>query len=671
MNRVIRDRGYIRVNLGVISKEAQSSATLSDNNTLTSWSNKSTIFDSETIDVADYATMEQNRFICDGSLLFLSEDNIVYNNVGIATDALLGSIEINFDNSYSIKGLTIDFTDYYPTEFSVEIEDGTKKFFSNDSRKFITDEMIGTTNKIIIKANRMVGGQGRLRIKSILFGVGLTYSNNDVEESSYDEYISAISEEVSQSNFSVTILDPTNKYDVDTKDSFINFLEIGQNVSVMMGMTLEDKTIEWVELCNLFLDSWGSSRGKFSFTAMDRMQFLDDEYTLGNRIYTRTAYEEAEAILQDMGLEADEYKIDTYLNDVILTAPMPPATHKECLQVLSNACRCTCFQSYDGKIMVMPNFAIVIEPDDIDVRVNKQARWSNARNVLVGATEQYGDVTQNFLSAKGFHRFLPEVDGGYIEGTGFVSDEVANYNGEFSSVPVITFALEAGYSFYGIELNFDGNPPQEIEISTYLDGHIVDTASFTDLENKNYLYHDFNRFDTMSIAVVKAAPNNRVLISKWSLGDYSDFVITNDDMKVEPLNGARDSITKQLKIKIFKYEEKIDSEGNVTYAQVDDDVWYTLNLNPIGECLEIENPLITTQEMAETLAEWLGQYYKNNVSYSVEYRGDPRLNAGDIIHVESAKRNSLQVVVESNNVSFNGAFSGSVVMRKALKTNEA
>ena len=90
-----------------------------------------------------------------------------------------------------------------------------------------------------------------------------------------------------------------------------------------------------------------------------------------------------------------------YLNDVVLTNPMPEASHRECLQLLANACRCVIRENEDGKIMIVANFAIVIDPIDLNVSTNGSSIWSNPSNILIGTNIVYADMTKNFLKADG------------------------------------------------------------------------------------------------------------------------------------------------------------------------------------------------------------------------------------------------------------------------------
>ena len=126
---------------------------------------------------------------------------------------------------------------------------------------------------------------------------------------------------------------------------------------------------------------------------------------------------------------------------------------------------------------------------------------------------------------------------------------------------------------------------------------------------------------------------------------------------------TREELVKDVSVKIYTYVLDENNEPQ----EVDDDVWYTLTLNTTGCHKEINNPLVDNQSLAEDLAEWLGVYYNNNFSYEVDYRGDPRLNAADIIKLEDEYINNLQVSIGTATLKFNGAFSGNLQMRRAMR----
>jgi hypothetical protein len=186
---------------------------------------------------------------------------------------------------------------------------------------------------------------------------------------------------------------------------------------------------------------------------------------------------------------------------------------------------------------------------------------------------------------------------------------------------------------------------------------------FTDLEKNTVLFNEFSDFDSIVFEFTKGYPQNRVLVNRISFGDLSDYVLTRTDMMSEPI-GYKEKRVKSVRCKIFTYEN--DTDGN--YIFVEDSVFVEKSINPVGETKTIQNPLISTQEQAEQLVEWIGNYYANNISYDVDYRGRPDINATDIIRMDSEKIDNLQVEITSHNLRFNGgALSGSLELRRALR----
>lgn len=659
MSRPIRNNMYMIVSLGIVNNESQKSAKIRGNYSY--WSDSLSLFNNKAVS-GRYATMEQNFFKADGSMLFLPENNMYaqfINIRGVCTEDILGSIVVEFGNYYDIKGLTIEFGEVYPTEFIIETNSNTFTF-TNDLQKFDTNETFGETNILKITPVAMIGGQQRFRINKILMGVGLSFSNDDITASSKRETVSPVAEELPSIDFSLTVADDENIFNVDDNNSFVNYLETGQPISLSMALEMDDGRLETLELMNAYLSDWKSTKGSMSFSASDIFAFMDDVYVGGNTIHERTLYDDAIEVLTAFGLETDQYVIDECLKDVVVKNPLPEVSYAACLQLIANAGRCILYQDINGRICIKANFANVLDPDELVVTAKGESAWSNSQNILTGSDYVYADMTQNFFSTDGSMYFMPEDDS-YL-GTGFVSNEVADSAGEFKTNPKITIELPAGYVYYSIFVNFDGNPPEEMLVQTYNDGALQEIITFTDLEKENILNHEFKIFDKMEFEFTKASPNNRVLVNRISFGDLTDYTLTRDCMLEEPV-GYRERKTKSVSVRIFSFE--CDDTGKVN--QLDDSKFYTLQINHMGTAVTFENQLIGTQEHAQQIAEWLGNYYANNVSYEVKYRGEPRLNAPDIIRMESEVLNNLQVEVTSHELSFDGALSGKVELRRALR----
>lgn len=798
MTRYKRNKSYISVGIGIIDQEAQASAQASAE---TAYWSKGNIFNSNQSRI-EYATLEENQNKADGKMLFLPENNELMQllNNGIVTDAVRGSVRIDFPQLYSIKGITLVFGSAYPTEFTVKTAEKTLTY-TNNSERFFTYDVLGDTDYIIITPITMVGGEQRFRLQSVLMGVGLSYTNEQTKSFKHSEEVSTISEELPKESTNFSFYDEENLFDVNDDNSFIDFLETMQKVTISFGLELDDGTVEWHQVATNYLKTWKSQKGVVTLTATDRLSQMKDKYEIGNKIYTRTAYEEAESIFADAGIQPDEYFIDDYLNDVILTNPMPKGTHKQSLQLLANACRCAIRQDAYGKIMIIANFAVVIDPEDLEVSTNGHTKWSKPDNILIGSDVVYGDLTKNFLKADGAMYFLPENES-YLE-TSYVSEQVSDEDGIFNKNlipypypesthtedgvtyvdnngvvtangtataradynivtkanplnlgvgtytvscgietnknvhlaveawhkdtgsyakamgrsylnngvfnitkedvdnyffnvifyvasgekvenltfypqiekgnkktsyqryqenPTLSIQMPAAYTYFGINVEFDGNPPQEMKIWTYNSDILVGSAVFKDLQKKNNLIHEFKRFDRMVFEFTKGYPLNRVLVNKISFGALSDYVLTTRDMMKNPV-GYKEERVKAVRTKIYTFE----NDQNGKPQEVKDEVYVDRLVSGVGVVKTLSNPLISTQEHAELLAEWMGNYYANNIYYTVNYRGRPDVNATDVIHMESDKKNNIQVEVGKNDISFNGAFSGSLELRRAVK----
>jgi hypothetical protein len=662
MQKKIRDRAYISITLGVVNGDAQNTAYFDGDYAY--WGNKVLPFRNDA-EYTEYATLEQNYMRVDGQMYFLPrETSGLYQlrNAPLTTQNIMETVKVAFPQEYSIKGLTIDFGKYYPTSFKI-VTDEKELTYTNDKHDFSTTDVIGDTTNIQIIPISMVGGNKRLRVEKIVMGVGLTYRNNDVSTASFEEFVNGISAEIPYRKLSVTILDKNNIYNVDDDNSFINFLETGQKMELSYGMVLSDETVEWHKKATMLLTDWNSKKNQMSFTANDVLSTLEDNYTIGNKIYDRTAYAEAISILTDAGFEPDEYFVDDCLRDVSLHNPMPEAPHKECLQLLCNASRCILFVDSDGRVNIKANFANVIDPADMQVTSNGTAWWGNATNVLYGNNNVYAELTKSFMRVDGSQFFLPRNTGTAIEQTGYVTSNVSDENGLFSENPVLTLKLPAAYTYYGLYISFQGNPPKEMKVSTYNGDTLLKIFKYDDLKEKSLLNDEFENFDSIRFEITKAYPKNRVLIDKISFEDLSDYELKKDSMTENPY-GYAERKTKEVFVKIYTFQ---NGENN-TPQVVEDNIYLKKSINNSGEIRYCENQLISTEEHARTVAEWLGNYYANNISYDVQYRGDPVLEAADIIFMESDIVNSLQVEVEKHKLNFNGAFNGSLQLRRAMRT---
>lgn len=729
MQLPFRNRAYIRVSIGVVNSDAQNNAVLDEETELTYYSDGKKPFDGYTV-TKPYATAEQNFSKVDGSMYFLPKETDGYSfyNNGIVTNDILGAVYISFGGivGLDIKGLTIDFGECYPTQFTIQSDSGTKSY-ENDKQLFTTEDAFDGSSYFVITPITMLGGQDRMRIYQMTFGIANTFSNDKVINCSLKDYVSPISETIPSMDVSLTIDNQDLYYSPDNPESAIAYMEIGQEVKVSFGYDVTGNgDIEWLPETTTFLNTWSADDVQAKFTATDRFYQLTDTYYKG--LYREsgiTLYDLALDVLNDAGIEDErEFYLDPYLKQITVYNPLPPVKHSEALQIIANAGRCALYEDRANKIHLKASFV-----PDMQVAVNNKTVFSSIENLLKdNRKDAYAIASNDFSLVDGSLFFMPK-DGSYKE-TGYVSNSIADANGNFTENPVITITLESGFTAFGMIMNFRNVAPQEFVIRTYYLSVLQDTYTVENPDTEYITDYQFNDFDKMEIEFTKGHPNARITIDNILIGDVTDYRLSRTRDLMDNPTGTRQEKVKMISVKKTNYRESqegfkelitekvtltdemqhtvyfsIASYGfqasvkdnsnigvqivassnyfvavkftNATfgteielviqgYEYVADETYYRVTHNQNGQEIEWSNPLISTDEQARDLEEWIATYYLGDVDYEISWRGDPRVEANDLFYLELKNREDALIRSYQNELSFNGAWSGSMKARKVV-----
>ena len=90
-------------------------------------------------------------------------------------------------------------------------------------------------------------------------------------------------------------------------------------------------------------------------------------------------------------------------------------------------------------------------------------------------------------------------------------------------------------------------------------------------------------------------------------------------------------------------------------------VSYPVNLD--GEIDKEENPLITSDEMCLALATHTMRYLQMRNTYEASYRGNPELEVGDIIGLQTLYTDEMDALILVDEITFNGSLSGKVKVK--------
>lgn len=730
-----RNKSYMRISLGLINHMAQNSAQVQGEE-FTYFSDLVKPISAEKVDKV-YATFERSFSKVDQSMYFLPRYGAgnTYYNAGIVTSGLCSQgnapvviIRFNTEDPLDIKGLTLEFGDAYPVRFSVETDEGINEY-ENAGNTFQTEDTFNNTTFMKITAVEMVNGVGRLRIHNIIFGIGLTFDDKKIVSAEMKSCISPISESLPSIDFNVTIENMDRYYNVDNEDSAINYMETGQKMEVDFGYTLNDGYVEWVKGGTLFLREWSSDDKRAKFGAVDIFEYMQDEYKKGEyKPEGITLYDLAVDVLDDAGIQPEQYWVDPYLKKVTVFNPLPMVKHKECLQLIANAGRCVVMQNRDGIIMLKASF----EPEK-EVTANQIAEYGNVECLLQNQPyAEYAAYEKEYARVDMQQYFMPR-DRNYIK-VGYVSRSISNKDGYFDENPVITISMESAYTFHNLTLLFGSIQPVEFLITTYNNGEKRKSFRSKGIAEKTVVYYDFIDTDKIEIEFTRAKPYNRLHLKQIVFGNETDYEITYDDLmstpygtkleKVKELRVVRTIYTRGTELKDLTSSEIMLEPGQQEELEIEfgnavhdlravcliDDVeqdfgviiserktyWCrvkitkppsietgavliirgyeynismameTTKLNNAGSIQTWNNPLISSQDDARRMVKWVGEYYKGANQYELKYRGDPILDYNDLTYLESRYVNDLLVRLEEVGLSYTGALSGTLVARRKI-----
>lgn len=92
-------------------------------------------------------------------------------------------------------------------------------------------------------------------------------------------------------------------------------------------------------------------------------------------------------------------------------------------------------------------------------------------------------------------------------------------------------------------------------------------------------------------------------------------------------------------------------------------VSYTHDVNETGAIDTEKNVLITDRAMAVALADHVAQYLQLRNTYDVSYRGNPELECGDIIGLETMHAGRIIGLVLTDEITYNGTLRGKVKVK--------
>lgn len=730
MKKLLRNHSYVGVAFGNVDVTAGSDSEWQGNKV--SWSNPKTLnFDHDYTTTA--ATLEPNRWHLDGSQVIRQTDGN-YGWVGNALSNASGVISYtmtrDFNVLHAVPGITITFdsvTGEYPTSGSVTFtnEDGTETSasFAPTSPTVQVELPSDSLRSVSLTFTGMIPRR-RPRVLTTLWGIGYSYTNNEIISCSQSNDVDPLARRLPQEKFSFTIHDYKHTFDPDNPQGMYATINKGAPIKVAYGYELDDGTVEWLKEDYYNLDNKPSfQNSKVTFSGTGLMSTLTGTYykgVLGNKNF----YDMAVDVLEDANLTpsasgGDPWDIDDSLKTMYTTAPLPIATHAECLQMIAHACNCRLYTDDDNIIHLKPFGVTPLGIFSGTLSDNGHAWISSWDNVDFGTPS---DTTYVTLEPNRWVLNSPQViaDENYIQSRGYVSGNISNSSGTLSST-MVTKRFDIIHDIPNLVLTFDevlGEYPKTLAVRYYKeDGTLIGTKNITPTDTTISVVSDYEDCSYFTItATATRIPYRRARIMKVAYFE-TDYSLTLDLVKQDTMSTTRLDRLHDVYVSQYSYTPSQDSQKsklyeittsetfihaeyqmatNITvsvsggsvqssevYAQAADlelssgtktvviegipvnegSVVYTYNFNSSGEDDIEENKLITNKDMADAHAQHIGEYLNMRNTYDASYRGNPEVETGDIISVQTAYDNVVYGLVLVDGIDFNGALSGKLKIK--------
>lgn len=619
------------------------------------------------------ATFEKDRCKADGSMVFM---NKAHTNVGLPYYGLISedvsdadgniNFEVSFNSSEGEVGLgalTLEFFETYPTSLTIKAlasgEEVFSKTYSNDSLTFFTtDDFSDSADTLVLQIHSLNKPYSRFMCRYVLFGVGIVIPNEKFLSStgSYKSFMHPKSIELPTQDLSLSIDNTDGTYDYDNPSSLSKLMETGQDIVLQIGYERLDGVVEYLPSESMELSSYDVDQTSLRLVAVDFLRNENEEVIFDDPTFfteETTLYEVAQEVVKHLRNTTFTVELDDALKSVPMKFHQIVTTVKEALIQIASAARC---------IMEFTPQGVRIRRKDVNL--NKISTGSDTGAIYsdndfkdTNSVTNFADFQQNLVIANGNYLFPPEEKSNLK--TGYVSNAVSDENGDFNEeVSFYVYSAEAIAPYY-LTIEFLNATPVNLKIQTYLGDALVETLDFDEVNTKAFsTYHDFQTFDKMIVSTTKIAePYRRLIVYHMYFDDY----VYNIDPIVLDTKMPTCSIIEKTRDLYVRYAYSAPEEDGF----LDIENYVIANCNLKGSSFEYDNDFVTTQEVAQDVADWLKEYYLAQMQYSIQFMGDPSLETDDIVRVPSDYSDDIIATIETNQIDFNGGgLRGKLIVRR-------
>lgn len=713
----VRNRMAAEVYFGQFDASARPDARLSTSMKEATISGDFTNINTDTTQQCSYASFEGNGFILDGTQRFLPKSD--WDQQGFISSVLSGAdgtfkenptITVNFSEPHSMVGLTLlfdDTADLFPDRFTVQTylkgQEVASYEVENTSSRYEGELALEDFDCMVITFTKTRAGYQRIHLQQILFGIGYVYDSDSLLDLAFTRENSPLSLSLPKYELSFSVFNDNGRFNVDADTPIVRFLKDDQRAVLSIGLDLTGEgDMEYIQLCDLWLNSWSVNGNKATFKCTDIFHRLNE----GD--YEDSDYGAVPAIsrLEDLMAYAGYWDYDfsgTYVENVEITNPFPAKPVSQILQLTANLCMGTLESDEKGRIILRNR----LMPEIVDITVGGETEpYSKVSSLTSGDLAiTYATYERDFFALDGGEVFAQEEPDG---NAGVVWMGLPNDNGLYDPTPTVTIDLAANSTFGALKLIFPHvSVPSSITLQgyRYIDGEYVPVYErvVTSLSPETVLYDVYDRLIRLVITIHGNAKANLARLQGIGISWDTGYQITEEDIIGNPkgqilpackdvlvdltdLEGEEKDqlVTSKVKANEWVTLKHLNPVSNVTATtstgtiEMESHAYFTkvfvtaeeeeaevtlkgtewankaknralLNLNKSGEDCEIENPLIDSNNLDSEYLGWVSSFAGADTEFQIETLGYPELDAADRIVYKGQ-----DAVILKHALSFNG-----------------
>ncbi len=316
-----------------------------------------------------YGTFERDYFKLDGSFKIPPRPNEDDSELGWWSGDLCGmdgvftipqTVTLTFTEEHHSMGLTIIFdvaTNEYATDFNIDVYQdndvliASENVVGNMESAYLWVKGLDAYKKIVITIRKWCRSYRRARIVEMDFGVFQEYEGDKLIKVNLIEQMNVVGDTLPANEIKFTIDNSSREFNILNPQGFYRFLKERQEVSLGIGVEVEEDVFEYITTKGYYLTDWQSDEGALTttFTARNIFELLDKEYI---QIPVSDLYGLAEDILKKAGIMI--YFIDPSLRDILTTGFDDKVTYRRALQCIGIASKSAVYQDRNGVVIIKP-----------------------------------------------------------------------------------------------------------------------------------------------------------------------------------------------------------------------------------------------------------------------------------------------------------------------------